>query len=168
MARNLLRGIDRIMSFEMQGLSEFQRDLLKVANKRLPKETKKVMRKAGSKARTHVARKARSKVKKKTGNYHKKFKRGKVFVNKNGETVVRIINSSPHAHLIEYGYRQVVQNGRKDKDKDYRAYKRAGEEVGFVRGQHIVREGMDDFDNSGQYEGILSDWLDQLLKDGKL
>lgn len=141
------------MDLEINGLTELQKSLLEVAQKRLPKETKKVMRKAGSKARTHVARKARAKVKKKTGNYHKKFKRGKVFVNEHGETVVRVINSSPHAHLIEDGHRQVTKDGR---------------EIGFVPGRKVMKEGMDDFDNSGQYTEILSDWLDQLLRDGKL
>ena len=141
------------MDLEINGLTELQKSLLEVAQKRLPKETKKVMRKAGSKARTHVARKARAKVKKKTGNYHKMFKRGKVFVNEHGETVVRVINSSPHAHLIEDGHRQVTKDGR---------------EVGFVPGRKVLKEGMDDFDNSGQYTEILSDWLDQLLRDGKL
>lgn len=141
------------MSMEIEGLSDLQKDLLKIAQRELPKETKKIMRKAGSKARTYVARKARSKVKKKTGNYHKKWKRGKAYVNAKGENVVRVINSSPHAHLIEDGHRQVTKDGR---------------EVGFVRGRKVLDQGIRDFENSGQYEKILSDWLDQLLKDGKL
>lgn len=153
MARNFLRGIERIMSFEINGLTEMQRSLLDVAQRRLPKETKKVMRKAGSKARTTVARKARSKVKKRTGNYHKKFKRGKVFVNQQGETVTRVINSSPHAHLIEDGHIQTDKDGR---------------EIGFVRGFKVMDQGMQDFDNSGQYGEILVDWIDELLRDGKL
>lgn len=141
------------MSLEFNGLTDLQRDLLNIAQKKLPKETKKVMRKAGSKARTYVARKARSKVKKKTGNYHKKWKRGKAFENDKGETVVRVLNSSPHAHLIEDGHILIGKTG---------------EEVGFIRGRKVLDQGMQDFENSGQYEEILSDWLDQMLKDGKL
>lgn len=142
------------MSFQLNGLTDFQRDLLQVAQRELPKETTKIMRKIGSKARTQVAKEARSKVKKHTGNYHKKFKRGKVFINRNNETVVRVINSSPHAHLIEHGH--VIKN------------KLNGDELGFVRGKKIVDKGIQNFDNSGQYESMLSEWLDQLLRDGKL
>lgn len=166
MVRNFLRGING-MSLEINGLTDFQRDLLNVAQKKLPKETKKIMRKAGSKAKTHISRKARAKVKKKTGNYHKKFKRGKVFDNKSGETVVRVINTSPHAHLIEHGHIQVL-NPPKPVGKGVIPGKGIGEEVGFVRGKKVMDQGMQDFDNSGQYENLLSVWIDDLLKDGKL
>ncbi|MGE8080507.1 HK97 gp10 family phage protein [Peribacillus loiseleuriae] len=138
---------------EIQGLTEFQRDLMEVAQNRLPREMPKIMRKIGSKARTQVARKARSEVKKVTGNYHKKWKRGKVFKGSNGETVVRVINSSPHAHLIEEGHRMVTPGGR---------------EVGFVPGKKVLEKGMRDFESSGQVDTMLSDWLDGLLESGRL
>lgn len=138
---------------EINGLSEFQRDLLDIAQEKLPRESYKIMRKIGSKARVHVARKARSEVKKVSGNYHKRWKRGKVFKGDNGELVVRIINSSPHAHLIESGHRMVTHDGT---------------EVGFVEGKHVLENGIMDFDNSGQFEEMLSQWLDDLLEGGKL
>ena len=138
---------------QIQGLSEFQRDLLEVSQRRLPREIPKIMRKVGSKARTHVAKKARSTVKKRTGNYHKKWKRGKVFKGHNGETVVRVINSSPHAHLIEDGHRMVTKDGN---------------EVGFVPGKKVLEKGMREFDNSGISEEMISDWLDGLLRSGRL
>lgn len=137
---------------EMNGLSEFQRDLLKTATN-MPKEVPKVMRKIGSMARTNVARKARLLVKKQTGTYHKRWKRGKVFKGADGEWIVRVYNSSPHAHLIEDGHRMV--------NKD-------GQEVGFVRGRKPLEKGMQDFDSSGVNEQILSVWLDELLESGKL
>lgn len=135
------------------GLTEFQKDLLIVAEASLPRESKKVMRKIGSKARTQVARKARREVKKKTGMYHKKWKRGKVFKGHGGDLVVRVINSSPHAHLIEDGHRIVTPSG---------------EEKGFVRGRKVLDKGIRQFEASGQMEGMLSVWLDDLLKDRKL
>lgn len=143
------------MSFEVKGLTDFQHDLLKVANKSLPKESKQIMRKVGSKARTHVARKARREVNKRNpiDGYHKKFKRGKVFKNKNGEIVVRVTNSSRHAHLIENGYIQTFRDGSN---------------AGFKRGKHVLGDGVEEFDSSGQYESMLSEWIDGLLKDGKL
>lgn len=138
---------------EVKGLTELQKDLLQVAQRDLPQETAKIMRKIGSKARTEVARSSRQKVNKVTGNYHKKFKRGKVFKGQNGETVVRVINSAPHAHLIEYGHRQVTKDG---------------EEIGWVDGKFVLENGMKKFDDSGQFEEMLSDWIDTVLEDGKL
>lgn len=138
---------------EVQGLTEFQKDLLSVAQKNLPKQSKQIMRKIGSKARTHVARKARANIKKDTGNYHKKWKRGKVFIGNDGELVVRVINSSPHAHLIEHGHRMVTHDG---------------EQRGFVPGKKVLEKGMKEFDDSGEFEGMLSGWLDDLLDSGDL
>jgi hypothetical protein len=111
------------------------------------------MRKIGSKARTHVAKKARKTFKKKTGLYNKKWKRGKVFKGENGEYVVRVYNSSPHAHLLEYGHRMVTEDGR---------------EVGFVQGKKPLEKGMREFDASGTATQMLSDWLDELVRSGRL
>lgn len=156
------------MSFEIEGLTEMQNALLDVAQRRLPTETKKVMRKAGSKMRVYVKRRAKV-IGVKNDIYHKKFKRGKVFKNDRGEWVVRVVNSAPHAHLIEHGHRQVVQNGRTRKsDGRYIAYRRAGQEVGFVPGKKVMDKGAADFGRSGQYDEILGKWIDDLLKDGKL
>jgi hypothetical protein len=116
------------------------------------------MRKIGSKARTQVARKARIEVKKVTGNYIGKtkkygFKRGKVFKGSDGEWVVRVYNSSPHAHLIEHGHRMVTKDGK---------------EVGFIKGKKVLEKSMSEFDQSGEMENMLGDWLDDLLGSGKL
>jgi hypothetical protein len=138
---------------DFKGLTEFQRDLLEMAQDKLPKESYKIMRKIGSKARTEVAKKARRDVKKATGYYHKKWKRGKVFKGENGEIVVRVINSSPHAHLIEHGHRMVTQDGR---------------EVGFVKGKKVLEKGMKQFAGSDKMEEMLSDWIDDLLESGGL
>lgn len=136
---------------EIRGLTEFQQDLL-ATSKKVDKEIPKILRKVGSKGRTVVARRARSKVKKLTGNYHKKWKRGKAFKGDDGEWVVRVINSSPHAHLIEEGHAQVVN----------------GQTVGFVRGKHVLKDGIAEFDASGVAEEMISDWLDDLLEQNKL
>ncbi|WLR52462.1 HK97 gp10 family phage protein [Bacillus tianshenii] len=137
---------------EIEGLTEFQRDLLEVAQRKLPKESKKAMRKVGSKARTQVARRARKEVNKVTGTYQKRWKRGKVFIGENKEIVVRVYNSAPHAHLIEDGHRQVTKDGR---------------EVGFVRGKHVLEKSMKEFEDR-EIEKMLGDWLDGLLEEGSL
>lgn len=132
---------------EIRGLTEFQQDLL-TTSKKVDKEIPKILRKVGSKGRTVVARRARAKVKKLSGNYHKKFKRGKVFKGDNGEHVVRVFNSAFNSHWIEDGFMH--------------------EDGGFVRGKHILKDGMAEFDASGVAEEMISDWLDDLLEQNKL
>ncbi|MGG2053100.1 HK97 gp10 family phage protein [Lysinibacillus pakistanensis] len=137
---------------QITGLTNFQKDLLKTS-KAVPKEMPKIMRKVGTKARSVVAKRARSDVKKLTGNYHKSWKRGKVFIGNEGAMVVRVYNSSPHAHLIEDGHRQVTKDGQ---------------EVGFVRGKRVLEKGMVEFDSSGVAGDMISDWVDELLEQNKL
>lgn len=137
---------------EIKGLTEYQRGLMEVAQKRYPLESYKIMRQIGSKARTHVARKAKSTVHKVTGNYQKGWKRGKAFKGRNGEIVVRVYNSSPHAHLIEDGHRMITKGGK---------------EVGFVKGAKVLDKSMREFEEK-EMESMLSDWIDDLLESGKL
>lgn len=139
---------------EVQGLTEMQRNLMRLARRTLPREVPKVMRKVGSKARTQVAKRARKEVKKRTGNYHKAWKRGKVFKGHGGDTVVRVYNSSPHAHLLEHGHVMKDKNGN-DLGK-------------FVPGRKPMQKGMREFESSGQMEKIITDWLDDLIRKGKL
>lgn len=140
---------------EVKGLTEFQKEILSIAQDKLPRESYKIMRKIGSKARTFTARRARGEIRRVTGNYHRKygFKRGKVFKGHNGEYVVRVYNAAPHAHLIEHGHRMVTKDGR---------------EVGFVRGKNTLEKSAQAFEQSGQMEKMLGDWLDDLLESGKL
>ena len=142
------------MSIQMNGLTDFQKDLYDIAMREVPKEAPKLMRKIGSKARTTVAKKSRSLVKKKTGMYHKKWKRGKVFVGYQGELVVRVYNSSPHAHLIEDGHWMVDHDGNKTGD--------------FVHGKKPLDKGMREFEASGDVEKETVKWIDDLLKKKKL
>lgn len=142
------------MSIEIEGLTDFQRDLLDVAQKKLPRESMRMMAKAGNKLNTYAKREARSAVDHSdgTGNYYKGFKRGKVFKDATGQIVVRAINGAPHAHLIEYGHRQV----------------RGDREVGFVPGRLVLYSASNKFDRSGEFEKILSDELDRMLVENGL
>lgn len=138
---------------EINGLNELQRDLLR-ASKNTKKEMPKIMRKIGSKARVVVAKKARTLVKKKTGNYQKGWKRGKVFIGPDGAVTVRVYNGSPHAHLIEDGHKMVSAEG---------------EFLGtYVHGKEVRDKGMREFEDSKIAEQMMSDWLDTLLEDNKL
>lgn len=139
---------------EFQGLDEFQKDLLSLAQEKLPREVNRMMGKAGSRLNTVAKKEARGAIDHDsgTGNYYKGFKRGKVFKDAEGRTVVRAINSAPHAHLIEYGYRLV----------------RGGNEIGFVPGRLIMSAAAKKFGDSGEFEKIISKELDRMLDEAGL
>lgn len=127
------------------GLDDFLKSLDFLTTE-MPKESMMVLRKGGSKARTIMARKARQLVKKKTGNYHKSFKRGRVYETDDGYRV-RVYNNSPHSHLIEDGY---VITG-----KD-------GSQHGFMLGKKVVEKGNKEVEK--EWENIMKEQLDDLIK----
>lgn len=135
--------------FEVKELDNFQKKLLRKAQREFPRETYRFLRKAGSKGRTYVARKSRRIVKKKSGNYHKSWKRGRAYRKRDGSYEVQIRNNAPHAHLIEYGHRKVNKKGV---------------EVGFVKGKRVLEEGIKEFES--QFFNLLEDWLDEMLDKG--
>src|SRR5699024_214889 len=122
-----------------------------LAQRTLPRESKRMMGKAGTKLNTYAKREARGAIDHTsgTGNYYKGFKRGKVFEDGEGKVVVRAINSAPHAHLIEYGHRIV----------------RGGRTVGYAPGRLIMHAASKKFDSSGEFEKIISSELDRMLRD---
>ena len=138
---------------KIEGLTDFQNDLLSV-EKNAQKVFKDAMRVSGNKATRLVRKKGKELVKKKTGNYHKAFKRGKVFIDPDGDITVRVLNTSPHGHLIEDGH--IVKN-RKD-----------GPELGFARGKKVMEKGMKEFEQKREDVQEISKALDKLLSQNKL
>jgi bacteriophage protein of unknown function (DUF646) len=134
------------MSVEIEGLNEFTKEMLDICSKEYPKQVKKMLQKSGNKLRRKILQKAKSKVKKKTGKYFKRFKRGKVYKFAGNEDAVRVYNSAPHAHLIEYGHRMVTKKTRK--------------EVGFVKGYHILDGMREEFDE--EFRKDIGEMLDNL------
>ena len=98
---------------------------LKYLERHFPKESKRMLSGVGGKARTIIRKKAREEVGKKSGNYLKSIKRGKVFKSKSDELTVRVFHNNriaPHYHLVENGHRIVGKDGS---------------EHGFKEGYHI-------------------------------
>lgn len=125
--------------FDTLRLNALARDLLR-SGEAYRKQEKKFLQKEGTKLRQITAREAR-KVPKKTGNYRKSIKRGKVYRYR-GSQAVRVYSAAPHAHLIENGHRMVTHDGR---------------EVGFVPGHHVFERGR------RQFESQFYEDLDQFL-----
>ena len=133
------------MSVEIEGLDEFTKEMVEICSKEYPKQVKKMLQKSGNKLRRKVVGKAKGLVKTKTGKYIKGFKRGKVYKYAGDEDAVRVYNSAPHAHLIEYGHRMVTKSGK---------------EVGFVKGYHVLDGIKEEF--SEEFAKDIDEMLDNL------
>jgi len=133
------------MSVKIEGLNEFTKEMLDICSKEYPKQVKRMLQKSGNKLRRKVVGKAKGMVKTKTGNYIKGFKRGRVYKYGGDEDAVRVYNSAPHAHLIEYGHRMVTKSGK---------------EVGFVKGYHVLDGIKEKF--SEEFSKDIDEMLDNL------
>lgn len=120
--------------FKVDELDQFTLKLIKLADKTMPKEINKFMKNEANKLNSRAKKKARKEVKKDTGNYMKGFKKGKK-VYEYGDTKynIRVYNSAPHAHLIEYGHEIV---GHKPNKK----------QSGYVKGKFILENASKEFE----------------------
>ena len=130
--------------FDLSELAAYGKDIRLVAEK-APKRQKQFLQKEGAKLRNKTKAQAR-KLGKKTGNYLKSIKRGKVY-SYQGSQAIRVYSYAPHAHLIEEGHRMVTHDGR---------------EVGFVQGHHVFEVAARDFEP--QFLMDLDDLLDEAVR----
>lgn len=126
-------------------LESYARSLERMA-KTFPQKQKRFLQAEGTKLKNATKREAR-KVGKKTGNYQKSIKRGKVY-SYQGMQAVRVYSAAPHAHLIENGHRMVTPSGR---------------EVGFVRGYHVFEVSGKNFER--QFLADIDDLLDEVISE---
>lgn len=133
-------------SIEDKSLDTFMKELDDL-QRLFPKQAKQMMLRVGNKARTIIVKKARQLVKKKSGNYYKSIKRGRVWVDQvSGEYKVRTYTRAPHGHLIEKGHRIIGKDG---------------EEKGFVEGYHVFDKATREID--AQYTDILEKEFDRMF-----
>lgn len=149
-------------TFDIHELEDFTKELLTLANETMPKESRKFLNKEGMALKKETKSVAQQKVKKKTGNYLKGIRKGKVYKWQGKTLAVRVFAKNdrnaidkktgkriaPHAHLIEYGHRQVVN----------------GKEVGFVKGRYVYESAYKQFQN--QYFSDCDKFIDELLEKG--
>lgn len=112
------------VEFDMSELEDYAEVMLEFIETDFPKECEKFMKSEAKKLRNKAKKDGAGKVGVKTGNYLKGFKAGKkVYEYGDAKFNVRVYNSAPHAHLIEYGHNMVSHNGSV---------------VGFVPGFHVL------------------------------
>jgi len=161
--------------FDTHELDDFARDLLELSQEKLPKETSKFIKKNANQLKTATKRKAKevgiqeltgSKKKDRKYEYFINFRTGKVY-NYNGGLSCRAYNSSPHAHLLEYGHRMVGHGKKKDERADLTAkYKGKGGEMiesGFVPGLHPFEKAYQDYKE--KYVDNCEKFIDEMLKE---
>lgn len=129
---------------DAKGLDTFKRELDDL-ERLFPKQAKQMMLRSGTKARAVVAKNAKQLVQKRTGNYLRSIKRGKVWVDAQG-TKVRVYSRAPHAHLIEYGHRIVGKDGT---------------EHGFKEGYHVFGKATQEIEST--WNDILEKEFDRIM-----
>ena len=96
-------------------MSDFKKNLIHQISDLFPEETKKFLKTEGKKQLKIQKQVAKQKVGTKHNDdksYHKKFNVTKVFEGEDKSKGIKVYNSSPHAHLIEYGQRRILQRLR--------------------------------------------------------
>ena len=136
--------------FDVSELTEYTQDLLDLAKHKMPKETKRFLQKEGNQLRKLTRQTAKRSVKKKTGNYLKGIKRGKVYKYQGMDLSVRVYGSA-HAHLIEYGHRKVTKSGK---------------EKGFTKGYRVFQRSAKEYEK--EFVKNCEDFVDELLDEGGL
>ena len=131
-------------AFDASALAAFAAQLGQ-SGERQRRQQKPFWRKEANTLRNQTENGAR-RLGKKTGNYLKSIKRGKVY-SYQGSQAIRVYSYAPHAHLIEEGHRMVTHDGR---------------EVGFVQGHHVFEVAARDFEP--QFLMDLDDLLDEAVR----
>lgn len=129
-----------------------------------PKESKEFLRQQGTNLNKQTKKLARKRIgkngkgpdKDKSANkrYLSGFKRGKVYHHEQTDSfAVRVYNSRPHAHLLEYGHVQLTHDRKSPKN---------GER--FVKGFHVLRDSANAFEP--KFEEDVEEFFDNLLDKG--
>jgi hypothetical protein len=137
--------------FDLKELTNFEKNLMKLANDTMPKESKKFLKKEGKSLLQETQSEAIfSGIKHKTHNYYDSIKQGKVYkYSGNGAWANRVYATAPHAHLLEEGHRMVTHDGK---------------EVGFIKGYDVFGSAEKKFREV--YFSDVQDFLDNILDKG--
>ena len=132
---------------DVSELSAFA-DELNNAARNAPQKAKRLMQTQGTKLKAKTLSVAKQRVRKKTGNYFKSIKRGKVYTYRSDNThAIRVYSAAPHAHLIENGHRVVSH----------------GNEVGFQDGKHVFEDARQAYQPT--FQRACEDFLDEVARE---
>lgn len=160
--------------FDTRQLDSLHKKMLNIATKEMPRESKKFMKKEGNKLKKVTKSTAKSLVgknknTKKASEYHSSIKSGKVY-KYGGVWANRVYSSAPHAHLIEYGHRQVLNPPKQGSvapigdgkfAQGVRPGKGIGKEIGFVEGKHVFEQSGKQFEST--FASDLEAFVDEVV-----
>lgn len=130
--------------------------ILNEMSKNTPKLIKQHLKKVGKSFQSSVKKSVKTTIKnsklKKQSNkrYLNRFKVSRVLEN-TGNFAIGVYNSSPHAHLIEYGYNITTKGSKRV--------------VGFKKGRFPIKKAVINFENKELKEN-LENMLENVIKDG--
>lgn len=140
------------VELDFSELSEFNASMLKMVEKDMPNEAKKLMQRAGNALRRDMRTAYKQKTKRKTGNLLRGLSRGRAYIYQGTEYQVRVKNTAPHAHLIEYGHKAIGHAPRKRFNGKY------------VKGRHIAGKAAKNFNS--KFADMADKFVDDLLERG--
>ena len=156
------------MSMDLGELDLLQNGLLLMAQREFPQQTKKFLCEEGKKLNKKAKTIAKKKVGKRGKSTKKKaqkerylsgFKYGKVYpYPPTGSYAIRVYNSRPHAHLLEYGHDMKPHTRRRIPKRLPMAGKSQ------VEGRHVLEQAADAFRD--EYENDVEQLIDDLLDTG--
>lgn len=140
--------------FNIDDIREFTDTLAGFNSREVNKKVRKMLQTEGNKLKKETVKLARTRVKKKTGNYIKGIKRGKVYLYQGDTWSIRAYNNQPHAHLIEYGH-DIVRGGKKGA---------GGRIVGYQQGKKVFTTAERRFKE--KYFKDVEKFVDEILNEG--
>lgn len=131
-------------------LDQFSKDLLKMANEQLPRESRKFLQKEAEKLKKKTLNKVQSLTDNKTGDCYKEIKTSNVYSDggRNNNSI-KVYVDSEEAYSIEYGYRQVSEDGS---------------ESSFVEGKNIFEKTKNEFQS--EFESDCDEFLSDTILGG--
>lgn len=152
--------------FDLKEFDRLAQNLLDIAGKEMPKESKKLMQTEANKLKRKTLATAKRKVKKNTGNYYESIKKGRVYYYKPTESqAIRVYSSAPHGHLIEFGHR-AVSGGKLSRGKKQgtgSVVNKDGKEV-FVPGKFVFETAQREF--ADQFYKDVETFIDEVVVKG--
>ena len=136
--------------FDAGELDLWAEEILNIAMKDMPKKSKKFINQEGQKLKKKAKQKAKQTVKKKTGNYLKGIKKGKVYTySGNGALSVRVYGAAPHSHLLEQGHN--IKN------------KKDGAVLGRTRAFYVLDKSGREFQQ--EYQNDIENFIDEIVRE---
>ena len=134
--------------FDFKELDDFSKALLEQGMRDQPARTRKFLNKQGYALRKKARNISKQKVKKRSGAYHKGWRKGKVYKYRGDKDnlAVRVFNATPGAGAIEVG----------------RTYKKKDGSEWFKKGAHVLETATQEFEP--EYREALDDLLDELAE----